>query len=110
MFDGTMHTFGDVRFVPSVRKNFILIDQLYSKCCRLFVKGGVMKKCRSVMVIMKAQKMNNQFRLIGIREYGCGVKSFKDSRTRAKMKAIDEVSKIRGLVQFIRSQWFVYRW
>lgn len=67
MFNGTVHTLRGVKFVLSLMKNLISVNQLYSKYCRMSVKDGVIKICRGDMVMMKAQKVDNQFRLNGAR-------------------------------------------
>ncbi|KAK3043426.1 hypothetical protein RJ639_002005 [Escallonia herrerae] len=65
MFDGIVRTLGDVRYIPDLKKNLISLGTLDSIDCSISIKGGVMKVSKSAMVIMKGQKTENLYKLMG---------------------------------------------
>ncbi|KAK2995032.1 hypothetical protein RJ640_021189 [Escallonia rubra] len=65
MFDGIMRTLGDVRYIPDLKNNLISLGTLDFIDCSISIKCGVMKVSKGVMVIMKGQKTENLYKLIG---------------------------------------------
>ncbi|KAK2966230.1 hypothetical protein RJ640_008213 [Escallonia rubra] len=65
MFDGIVRTLGDVRYIPDLKKNLISLGTLDSIDCSISLKSGVMKVSKGAMVIMKGQKTENLYKLVG---------------------------------------------
>ncbi|KAK3030790.1 hypothetical protein RJ639_037171 [Escallonia herrerae] len=65
MFDGIVRTLGDVRYIPDLKKKLISLGRLDSIYCSISIKGGIMKVSKGAMVIMKDQKNENLYKLIG---------------------------------------------
>lgn len=64
MFDELERTLGGVAYVPKLRRNIISISQLYSKSCRVSVKGGAMKITRGGKVLARGEERNGLYHLI----------------------------------------------
>ncbi|KAK2996096.1 hypothetical protein RJ640_001766 [Escallonia rubra] len=56
---------GDVRYIPDLKKNLISFGTLDSINYSIFIKGVVTKVSKGAMVIMKCQKTENLYKLIG---------------------------------------------
>ncbi|KAK2987526.1 hypothetical protein RJ640_030195 [Escallonia rubra] len=65
IFDGIVRTLGDVRYIPDLKKNLISLGTLDSIDWSISIKGGVMKVSKGAVVIMKGQKTENLYKLIG---------------------------------------------
>ena len=53
MFDGVVRTLGDVRHVPDLNRNLILLSTIDSKGYKYTGEGGVLKVSKGVLVVMK---------------------------------------------------------
>jgi hypothetical protein len=66
MFDGVVRTLCDVRHIPNLRKNMILLGTLDHNEFIFKYEGGVLKVSKDVMIIMKGQRLpRNNYRLSG---------------------------------------------
>ena len=66
MFDGVIRTFGDVRHVSELNRNFISISTLNSKGHKFTGEGGTLKISKYALVVMKRQqKSTNLYVLQG---------------------------------------------
>jgi hypothetical protein len=65
MFDGTVKILNDVRHVPDLRKNLISLGVLDTGGYKSIFQGGVMKVYKGILLVMKAKKVGNLFRLEG---------------------------------------------
>jgi hypothetical protein len=66
MFDGVVRTLCDVRLVPKVEKNLILLGTLNLNGYGYKSVGGVMKVTKAAMVVMKGQiNSKNIYKLLG---------------------------------------------
>ena len=66
MFDGVVTTLCDVRHIPELRKNLILLGALDSNKFCYKSESEVMKVSRGVMTVMKGKKIaGNIYRLLG---------------------------------------------
>ena len=52
MFDGVVHTIGDVRHVPDLKRNLISLSTLNSKRYKYTGEGGVLKISKGALVVM----------------------------------------------------------
>ena len=53
MFDGVVRTLGDVRHVPDLNRNLILLSTIDSKGYKYTGEGGVLKVSEGVLFVMK---------------------------------------------------------
>jgi len=58
MFDGDIRTLCDVRHIPYLRKNMISLSTLDRNGYSFKFKGGVLKMIKSVITIMKGQRLS----------------------------------------------------
>ena len=65
MFDGVVKTLGNVRHVPDLKRNLILLSTLDSKGYKYTGESGVLKVSKGVLVVMKGRKSL----LVGIQNY-----------------------------------------
>ena len=65
MFDGIVRTLTDVRHVPDLRKNLISLGVLDSSGHKGSVQGGVLKISKGILIVMKANKVGNLYKLEG---------------------------------------------
>ncbi|KAH9789507.1 Integrase catalytic domain-containing protein [Citrus sinensis] len=66
MFDGTIHTIGEVRHVNGLKKNLLSLGQMDSHGYKTHVENGIMKIVKGALVLMKAEKIGaNLFMLKG---------------------------------------------
>ncbi|KAG8496506.1 hypothetical protein CXB51_009106 [Gossypium anomalum] len=56
MFDGVVRTLSDVRYVPELKRNLILLSTLDSKGYRYTAESGVLKISEGSLVVMKGQR------------------------------------------------------
>ena len=63
MYDGTMKTLTSVRHVPELRKNLISMGVLDGAGYKFAIQGGVMKVSKGILVIMKAIRIHNLYKL-----------------------------------------------
>ncbi|KAG8482734.1 hypothetical protein CXB51_024185 [Gossypium anomalum] len=56
MFDGVVRTLSDVRHVPELKRNLILLSTLDSKGYRYIAENGVLKISKGPLVVMKGQR------------------------------------------------------
>ncbi|KAK5775922.1 hypothetical protein PVK06_043878 [Gossypium arboreum] len=56
MFDGVVKTLSDIRHVPELKKNLILLSTLDSKGYRYTAKSGVLNISKGSLVVMKGQR------------------------------------------------------
>ena len=65
MFDGVIRTLTDVRHVPELKKKIIFVGVLDS-CGHKFIGfDGTLKVSKGALVVMKAQRMGNLYKLVG---------------------------------------------
>ena len=55
MFDGFVRTLGDVRHIPDLKRNLILLSTIYSKKYKYTSECGILKVSKCVFVVMKGQ-------------------------------------------------------
>ena len=65
MYDGIVRTLTDVRHVPELRKNLISMGVLDDVGYKFAVQGGVMKISKGILVVMKANRVGNLYKLEG---------------------------------------------
>ena len=65
MFDGVVRVLSNVRHVPDLRKNLISLGVLDDLGYSYSSKGGIMKITKGALMVMKGQKINTLYRLIG---------------------------------------------
>ncbi|KAH9689341.1 Integrase catalytic domain-containing protein [Citrus sinensis] len=66
MFDGTIHTIGEVRHVNGLKKNLLSLGQMDSHGYKTHVENGIMNIVNGALVLMKAEKIGtNLFMLKG---------------------------------------------
>ena len=65
MFDGVVRVFEDVRHIPDLRKNLISLGVLDDLGYSYSSKGRVMKITKCILLVIKGQKVNQLYRLIG---------------------------------------------
>ena len=56
MFDGILRMLRDVKHVPNLKRNFILLSTLDSKGYKYIGEGGTLKVNKGALVVMKGQK------------------------------------------------------
>ena len=56
MFDGFVRTLGDVRRIPDLKRNLILLSTLDSKRYKYTSECGILKVSKYALVVMKGQK------------------------------------------------------
>ena len=83
MFDGVMRTLTNVRHIPTMMRNLILLSTLDLKGCRYSAGGGVMNVSIGSLVVLKGDlKSTNLYLLRGTTIVGNGAtisKSLSDS-------------------------------
>ena len=65
MFDGVVRILSNVKHVPDLRKNLISLGVLDDLGYSYSSKGGIMKITKGALMVMKGQKINTFYRLIG---------------------------------------------
>ncbi|KAH9769282.1 hypothetical protein KPL71_011940 [Citrus sinensis] len=66
MFNGTIHTIGEVHHVNSLKKNLLSLGQIDNHGCKTHVENEIMKIVKGALVLMKAEKIGtNLFMLKG---------------------------------------------
>ncbi|GFS40804.1 wall associated kinase-like 7 [Actinidia rufa] len=73
MFDGAVRTLGGVVYIPKLRRNLISLSQMDSNGCKYFAGGGAMNITRGGKVLMKGEKCEGLYRLIGKTVYSTKV-------------------------------------
>ncbi|GFS36788.1 hypothetical protein Acr_00g0048050 [Actinidia rufa] len=73
MFDGAVRTLGGVVYIPKLRRNLISLSRMDSNGCKYFAGGGAMKITRVGKVLMKEEKCEGLYRLIGKTVYSTKV-------------------------------------
>ncbi|GFZ21302.1 Calcineurin-like metallo-phosphoesterase superfamily protein [Actinidia rufa] len=73
MFDGAIRTLGGVVYIPKLRRNLISLSRMDSNGCKYFAGGGAMKITRGGKVLMKGEKCEGLYRLIGKTVYSTKV-------------------------------------
>jgi hypothetical protein len=56
MYDGSLKTLTDVRYVLKLRKNLISLELLYSGGYKCIIQGGVMKVFKGILPVMKSKR------------------------------------------------------
>ena len=65
MFDGVIRTLTDVRHVPRLKKILICLG-VWDSCGHKFTGlSGVLKVSKGVLVVMKAHRTGNLYKLVG---------------------------------------------
>ncbi|KAL5541933.1 hypothetical protein UlMin_009643 [Ulmus minor] len=72
MFDGVVRTLKDVRFVPSLKKNLVSLGQLYNSSLSYKAEGGILKVTKGSMVVIKANRNNGLYEMMGETDVGRG--------------------------------------
>ncbi|KAK8926176.1 hypothetical protein KSP39_PZI018366 [Platanthera zijinensis] len=65
MFDGTVRTLTDVRYVPDLRKSLISLGTLEAAGYSYTGDGGYLKVKKGALVVMKGERCGTLYRLIG---------------------------------------------
>ena len=65
MFDGIVRTLTNVRHVPDLKKNLISLGVLDSSGYKGSVHGGVLKISKGILIVMKANRVGNLYKLEG---------------------------------------------
>ena len=65
MFDGVVRVLSNVRHVPYLRKNLISLGVLDDLGYSYSSKGGITKITKGALMVMKGQKVNTLYKLIG---------------------------------------------
>ncbi|KAK8931206.1 hypothetical protein KSP39_PZI016897 [Platanthera zijinensis] len=65
MFDGTVRTLTDVRYVPDLRKSLISLGTLEAAGYSYTSDGGYLKVKKGALVVMKGERCGTLYRLIG---------------------------------------------
>ena len=65
MYDHIVKTLSDVRHVPDLKKNLISLGVLDSNGYKFTGQNGVLKVSKGALVVMKAEKVGNLYRLKG---------------------------------------------
>ncbi|GFZ09851.1 PAM68-like protein [Actinidia rufa] len=65
IFDGAVLTLGGVVYIPKLRRNLISLSRMDSNGCKYFARGGAMKITCGGKVLMKGEKCEGLYRLIG---------------------------------------------
>ena len=65
MFDGVVRVLSNVRHVPNLRKNLISSGVLDDLGYSYSSNGGIMKITKGALMVIKGQKINTLYRLIG---------------------------------------------
>lgn len=73
MFDGAVRTLGGVVYIPKLRRNLISLSRMDSNGCKYFAGGGAMNITRGGKVLMKGEKCEGLYRLIGKTVYSTKV-------------------------------------
>ena len=53
IFDGVVHTLGEVKHVPDLKRNLITLSTLDAKGYKYIGEGGVLKISKGALVVMK---------------------------------------------------------
>ena len=59
--DGVLRTLSNVRHIPDLKCNLILLDTLKSIGCKYFVEGGVLKISKGALVLMKGVRRGSLY-------------------------------------------------
>ena len=73
IFDGAVRTLGGIVYIPKLRRNLISLSRMDSNGCKYFAGGGAMKITRGGKVLMKGEKCEGLYRLIGKTVYSTKV-------------------------------------
>ncbi|KAK8944625.1 hypothetical protein KSP39_PZI007680 [Platanthera zijinensis] len=65
MFDGTIRTLTDVRYVPDLRKSLISLGTLEVTGCSYTDEGGYLKVKKGALLVMKGERSGTLYKLIG---------------------------------------------
>ncbi|PKA49510.1 Retrovirus-related Pol polyprotein from transposon TNT 1-94 [Apostasia shenzhenica] len=65
MFDGVIRTLTEVRHVPDLRKGLISLGTLDASGCTFIGSDGIIKVKKGAPVVMKGEKIESLYRLIG---------------------------------------------
>ena len=71
MFDGCARTLSNVRLVPSLTRNLVSLGVLDDLGYSNKIEGGVMRIAKGSMVVIKGQKREGLYHLIGETLTGC---------------------------------------
>ena len=71
MFDGVIRTLVDVRHVPKLKKKLISLGVLDSCGHKFTGFDGTQKVSKGSLVVMKAQRTWNLYKLVGINQINC---------------------------------------
>ena len=65
LHDESVRTLSDVRYVPDLKKNLILLGTLESKGYHVIIEGGALKVTKGAMIVMRGTRLNNLYFLQG---------------------------------------------
>ena len=65
MFDGIVRTLKDVRFIPELKKKLISLGQLDNSGLTYKTDGGFLKVPKGSMVVIKVERKNMLYELLG---------------------------------------------
>ena len=65
MFDGVVRVLSNVKYVPDLRKNLILLGVLDDLSYSYSSNGEIMKITKGALMVMKGQKVSTLYKLIG---------------------------------------------
>ncbi|KAK8936753.1 hypothetical protein KSP39_PZI011993 [Platanthera zijinensis] len=103
MFDGAIRTLADVRYVPDLRKSLISLGTLEAVGYSYTGEGGFIRVKRGALVVMKGERTDTLYRLIGTTIAGdAAVAAMSDEDTSALWHARLGHMSERGLVELHR--------
>src|SRR5205809_5561288 len=65
MFDGQVRTLSNMRHVPDMRKNLLLLGALEAQGFRFSGEGGALKVSKGSMTVLKGERVANLYRMKG---------------------------------------------
>ncbi|KAG8474501.1 hypothetical protein CXB51_031160 [Gossypium anomalum] len=82
--DGSIHVLTNVPYVPSLKKNLIILEVLQSKGLTITLRDGLLKVVAGVLTVMKGTRRNNWYYLNGSIVIGStSIASVKDADSEA---------------------------
>jgi hypothetical protein len=81
MFDGIVRTLMDVSHVPQLKKNLISLGVLDSGGYKITGQDGTLKVCKGTLVVMKATKLGNLYKLEGSTQVNEATMVSKEARS-----------------------------
>ncbi|KAG8489574.1 hypothetical protein CXB51_017804 [Gossypium anomalum] len=70
IYDGTIRTLSDVRYIPDLRKNLISLSILDLKGCRINIESSGIKVSRRALILLKGKRTGSLYILKGSKVTG----------------------------------------